>query len=167
MLLEIPDDEPLLAAAGRVAFAHGHLELALARTIKTLTNLSLADADSATRGKKSWELRKRIEELFKQHTKDRVLWTRLDAIMGECVRVSEERNHLIHSVWGRNDDDVLIIHSKSQGQTRAPTAAELNKLAQDIENLVALILNERREGGFIYEVYRAAFPKTEKNEPKR
>ncbi len=46
--LSLPEDPALLEAAGRVALAHGQLELILRMTIKTLAGLSVDEALNAT-----------------------------------------------------------------------------------------------------------------------
>lgn len=74
--LSMPEDRNLLEAAGRVALAHGQLELMLRMTLKTLTGLSVDEALDATEKSKNWELRKDILDTFRRKPKTRRCDTR-------------------------------------------------------------------------------------------
>ncbi len=97
--LSLPEDPALLKAAGRVALAHGQLELILRMTIKTLAGLSVDEALNATQNSKNWELRRDIISLFNNKTKDPVLRYKLKAIIGKCEQLSKEQNRLLHNAW--------------------------------------------------------------------
>lgn len=154
--LELPGNDLLLTAAGRVALAHGQLEQTLRMTFKTLSNLTVKQALDATAGMKNWELRNEASKLFKQHTVDHVLRAKFRALIGECERLSEQRNTLIHNAWAIAEDGSIVVKSKSHRWTKAPSADDLNGLAEDISDLV-IRLNEARLRGFIHEVTEEAF----------
>src|SRR5438445_745732 len=97
--LSLPSIPGLLEAAGRVALAHGQLELMLRMTIKTLGNVKVKEALDATASSKNWELRKQIISLFNGKTKDPALRLKLRAILGACERLSDKRNRLLHNAW--------------------------------------------------------------------
>lgn len=151
VLLDLPGDAALLEAAGKVSLVHGQLELMLRMTMKTLSGLSVGDALAATRRTKNWELRRDIEKLFRQKTKDVALRYELKALLGRCEELSEERNKLLHNAWAIAPDGSVVTKGDKHAWGKAPTADDLNKLASEINKYVKL-LNEARLKGFISNV---------------
>lgn len=157
VVLDFPGDTALLEAAGKVSLVHGQLELMLRMTIKTLSGLSLQDALSATAKTKNWELRRDIEKLFRQKTKDVTLYYKLKALLSRCEELSEQRNKLLHNAWAIAPDGSVVTKGERHAWGKAPTADDLNRLASEINNHVGL-LNEARLNGFIGDVCKSGKP---------
>ena len=149
--LSLPNDRALLKAAGRVALAHGQLELMLRMTIKTLTGLSVDKALNATQKHKNWELHRDIISLFNSKTKDPVLRYQLKAILGKCDQLSIERNQLLHNAWGIAPDGSVVMKGRKHAWGPAPTVEDLESLASEISGEVEG-LNRERLCGFIQKV---------------
>jgi hypothetical protein len=157
--LEFPDDPNLLEAAGKVALAHGQLELMLRMTIKTLDGLSVQDALTLTAKRKNWGLRKDIEKKFSQKTNDGTLRKTLIDLLARCEELSDQRNKLLHNAWAIAPDGSVVTKGDTHAWGPAPTADDLTKLASKIKKHVEL-MNQARLTGFIAEVCRNDKPET-------
>ena len=157
VLLELPGNDDLLAAAGCVALAHGQLELTLRMTIKTLSRLTVRQALNATDDYKNWQLRNEIKSLFKHHTLDPVLRIQMNAILGNCNKLSEKRNRLIHRAWALDQDGSVVVKGETHHWGPPPSLEDLTSLAQDISTQVKE-LNHERLYGFIAEISRTEPP---------
>lgn len=153
--LELPGDDHLLMAAGRVALAHGQLELMLRMVVKSLSGLTVAKALDATREHKNWQLREEIKKLISQKTKDRSLRLKAGALLGRCKHLSDRRNELLHNAWSIGQDGSVLVKGADHAWGRAASAKDLDKLAVQIVELVAK-LNHARLKGFIYELCEAS-----------
>lgn len=151
--LDFPDEPGLLEAAGKVALAHGQLELMLRMTIKSLDGLDVRDALTLTHNMKNWQLRKAIEDKFCKRTRDPALHARLRTILRECKDLSDHRNLLLHNAWAIAFDGSIVTKGETHAWGPAPNADELTTLATKIKQCVA-ILNEARLVGFIKDVCR-------------
>jgi hypothetical protein len=138
----------------RVALAHGQLELMLRMTIKTLAGLTVQEALDATRNLRNWELRKNIKKLFNDKTRDQHLRLKLQAILGKCEYLSQERNKLIHNTWGLDRDGSVLMQGDDHAWGPAPTPSDLADLASAISEVVNT-LNQERLRGFIHRVCEA------------
>ena len=151
--LDVPDVPGLLEAAGKVALAHGQLELMLRMTIKTLDGLEVRDALKLTKQMKNWQLRKAIEDKFFQKTRDPALHERLRGLLRECKELSEERNRLLHNAWAIATDGSIVTKGETHAWGPAPNANQLTTLARQIKQCTET-LNEARLRGFIKDVCR-------------
>lgn len=151
VLLVLPDDVELLKAAGRVAFAHGQLELALQMTVKTLAGISVREALDATDTMKAYELREKIKKLFRQKTKNEVSKSKLDALLNKAKRLSERRNKFIHRPWAKNAQGEWVVKDEEHEWGPPPSVEELNLLASDISQAMNEF-NDARLRGFVKEV---------------
>ena len=149
--LSLPDDTRLLEAAGRVALAHGQLELMLRMTIKTLTGLTVDEALYATENSKNWELRKDIIRLFNKKTNDPVLRYKLKSILGKCEQLSKDRKRLLHNAWAISPEGSVVTKGDKHAWGPAAQPDDLQSLASEISNQVNE-LNEARLRGFIRSV---------------
>ena len=155
VFMKLPGDDLLLAAAGKVALTHGQLEMTLRMTIKTLSRLSVREAMNATRGLKNWKLREETNKLFKHYTRDPVLRTRMNAILGNCKRLSEKRNQFIHQLWALDQDGSVVVKGSEDVWGPPPSVDDLTALAEEISTQ-AKGLNWERLNGFIGEVVKTA-----------
>jgi len=149
--LALPGDGELLKAAGRVALAHGQLELMLRMTIKSLSGLTVREALDATQRSKNWELREEILRLFKSKTADPTLRLKLKALLGRCEQVSDDRNRLLHNAWALAADGSVVMKGDKHAWGPAATVSDLDMLAEDIASIVNE-LNQVRLSGFIRSV---------------
>jgi len=149
--LSLPPGADLLEAAGRVALAHGQLELMLRMTIKTLTGMGVKEALYATEKTKNWQLRDEIQKLFKQKTKDLSLVFKLRAILNKCEALSDERNRLLHNAWAIAPDGSIVTKGADHAWGAAATPTDLTNLASEIIQQVEA-LNQARLHGFIRDV---------------
>lgn len=155
--LGLPGDDELLSAAGRVALAHGQLELMLRMTIKTLSGLTVDEALNATNRVQNSQLRDEIVALFKRKTSDPAERLRLKATLGKCEQLSDQRNRLLHNAWALHEDGSVVMKGERHAWGAAAKAEDMNQLAQEISEVVDE-LNESRLRGFIREVCQRESP---------
>lgn len=153
--LSLSEDPDLLEAAGSLALAHGQLELMLRMTIRTLAEITVDEALSATQKSKNWELRKCVHSIFNKKTKDMQLRLKLKSIIGTCERLSEERNRLLHNTWAIAPDGSVVTKGPDHAWGPASKPNDLRKLASEISDVVAT-LNHARLQGFIRQVCDAS-----------
>jgi hypothetical protein len=146
--LKLPTHTGLLAAAGRVALAHAHLEHVLRMMVKSLARVPIADAMLATQSDSAQELRRRVRKLFKKVTTDQAELVKLDALLGDGANLARKRNALIHRPWVELPDGKLAVKDDDHNWGDPPSEKELADLADRIYGL-ALNLNDERLGGFI------------------
>jgi len=80
--LGIPRHVGLVAALGRLAIAHTHLELILRYTVKTIAGFSVKEALDATYGEPISDVRKRVRRMFMEKTPPASEVSKLDALLG-------------------------------------------------------------------------------------
>jgi hypothetical protein len=147
--LRIPDDEAVLAAVGKIALRHGQLDYILRMTIKTLADLSIRDGIDATAQLTSRELRERIRKLARQRLGEGQPLLKLEAILQRAARATKRRNDLLHSLWAHELDGEPVIRDEDEHTFKyAPTAAELDAVADTLEQIAAE-LNTARLDGFL------------------
>jgi len=146
--LNIPDDVDLLQAAGRVAFAHGQLEIVLRMTVMSLAGLSIREALDATATMKAYELRDKIKKLFRCKTRDESAKSKLDAFLNKAKRLSDKRNILIHRPWAKDPQGQWVVKEEDHAWGQPPSVDALNQLADEIHQ-TAIELNTARLSGFV------------------
>jgi len=152
----LPEDSELLAALGRVTIRHGFLDHVLKRTVKTLADLTIEEADRALARDGSASLRELIKKIAVQRLgKASTATLKLRALLGECERVTEYRNRVIHDLWARElDGEPLLIGRDSS--SRPPDGADLNKLADQIFAVAGQLNKARLDGGFLHAALKDA-----------
>ena len=150
--LSLPEDDALLAAAGRVALAHGQLELMLRMVVKSLSGLTAREALDATRGHKAWQLRDEIKGLVKEKTKNRATRLRIGSALGKCKELSDRRNEMLHNAWGIDESGSIVVKGPNHIWGKAATANDLDELAKEITAQVTELNNARLEG-FIKDIW--------------
>ena len=150
MIFHVPSDKDLLAAIGKVALRHEHLNHILRMTIKTLARLDIDEALDATAYDSSSQLRERIKKLARQRLGEGEPLLKVQALLERCKRATEKRNDLVHSVWGKELDGEPARKGSSQEWGPLPTATELHELAENLSQLTSQ-LNEARLEGFLHE----------------
>jgi hypothetical protein len=120
-------------------------------TIKTLGCLSIEDALDATSRQGSHELRKRIHKIANQKFGEGAVLLKLQAILERAQRLTQQRNQMIHSLWGRDlDDDIPVVRKDDHSWETAPSSEDINNLSSKIEKITKE-LNMARQEGFIFE----------------
>ena len=151
----LPDDPHLLAAAGAVALAHGHLEHVLRMTVKSLCGISTHDALDATAYQGGNELRRRIRRLARNRRFNELVMTKLDAVLNHAATASRKRNELIHRPWAVDEDGNVVVKDEEHSWGSPPTIRDLENLQHQI-SLVVEELNHARLKGFLKEAISAA-----------
>lgn len=150
MMFHIPEDSNLLAAYGELSLRHEHLTHILRMTIKTLARLEVSEALDATAYDGASRLRERIKTLARQRLGEGEALLKLQAILEQCKRVTEKRNELIHSVWGKELDGEPFRRGIDHVLQPLPTVEELKKVGAEILRLTES-LNKARLEGFLAE----------------
>ena len=148
-IAHVPDEPGLLAAVGRLALRHAHLDHALIGMIKTLSGVTMPEADAKHNKVNSAELRRRVEDLSRDKFGEAdEAHTELIAILERCETATLQRNRFIHAIWyiDHATDEVGLYFRQQAGP--APSTAEVAALAIEVEDL-ANELNRARKGGFI------------------
>lgn len=149
IMFHVPDDQELLAALGEVALRHEHMNYILRMTIRSLTGVTVDEVVKATERESSSQIRNRIRKLARSRLGEGAPLIKLEAILEDCRRLTEKRNHLIHGLWTQElDGDAQL--SGAHGHSPLPTTQELLDLAQELMELTNMLIRERSEG-FIYE----------------
>ena len=142
----VPQDQELLAAFGEVALRHEHMNHILKMTIKSLADLTPAEALAATKYEGSGQLRDRIRKIARKRLGEGTPLLKLQAILTNCERLTEKRNELVHGLWAQELDGEAHVRD-AHGNTRPlPTAQELRELGKEIEQLTIQLNFERLEG---------------------
>lgn len=168
VVFHVPDGPKFLAAFGRVALRHAHLDHMLRLTIKTLARIPVADARLATAGQSSSGLRRTVRRLAKANFGEGPTLLQVYALIQRCKILTGERNSLMHRICAKelntkalSEDEVeanaaarLMMLDENLGERPLPTVDDLLKLAQKIEQLVNEI-NRERLHGFVAEAMNA------------
>lgn len=142
----VPSDQGLLSAFGEVALRHEHMNHILKMTIKSLTGVTPGEAIAATMFESSAQLRDRVRKIARKRLGDGATLVRLQAILGNCKRLTERRNELVHGLWARELDGEAHVRDAYGGTKPLPTVEELRALAREIEQLTGQLNFERLEG---------------------
>lgn len=151
--LTIPNDLSYLAAFGKVAIAHSHLELVQRFLVRTLANIDMVVALDSTESFRAADVRKRVRKLAKERRVPERVLCRLDALLERATTLSKERNVLLHRTVQDDPEGRLVQKGEDQRWGPAPTDQELKQLAEKIQKL-ADEMNEERLKGFIRDACR-------------
>jgi hypothetical protein len=142
----VPKDQALLAAFGKMALCHEHMNYSLKMTIKTLAAIPLADALKQTEYRGSSYLREQVKKHARKALGEGAALRKLQGLMDTCAALTEKRNNLVHSFWANELDGRARISDARGNERPLPTVAELRALAKEIENHTKHLNWERREG---------------------
>jgi hypothetical protein len=152
MMLAFPDDPALPVAIARVAIAHGHHELVLKRTVKTLKKWELAYADAELKRTGAAKLRKMIRRAAMERLGDGVAFARLRQLLDQSETATDRRNDLLHGWWAQElDGDMQHL---GDGGWTMPTVAALEDLVERL-SAIAQELNQARLDGWLSEALAA------------
>ncbi len=122
--LDVPE-EKMLAALGEVALRHEHMNHVLRLMVKSLANVTLAEAVAATERKSSSQLRQLVKSLARK---------RLGG------------NRLVHRLWAKDKHGEAQIPYAVGDPSPVPTVKELRALARAIKTHTNQMIADRREG---------------------
>ena len=146
----VPEDPEFLQAVARVSLVHAHLDYSLRMYIKTLADVSIAEALDATEFEGSRNLRDRIRKLAKPRIGDGQALVKLQALLKRCEDASTMRNDLLHNIIVLADETRPEIRGPDHSWRSLPSAKELNTLARTLTTL-AVELNHARLSGWLAE----------------
>jgi hypothetical protein len=144
----VPEDKELLSALNVVTLRHEHLNHILKMTIKSIADITPEIAFYALKYEGSRSLRQRINKLGKKELGESKALLKLQAILGRAERVTEKRNKYIHGLWAKElggDPGIMGVPGELYP---LPTVEELEKLANEIAEIIQE-LNEARLEGFL------------------
>ena len=142
-ILNLLPDDGILLGMGQVAVRHSHLDYAFTMWIKTIGDISSAQAVHASSLESSSSLRKRVRKLARQRLGDGPELVKLDALFGEARELSRQRNEFLHALWGTDVDASESLRYEDGAWVKPSTKEDLERLAQRL-HLVANQLHELR-----------------------
>jgi hypothetical protein len=167
IVFHMPNDVDL-RAIGAVSVRHGQLDHELKMLIKSLTGIRPEQARRAMARTGSAELRKRARAIARRVFGDGKGLLTIESWLRECAIVTEERNDLIHALFGKDTDGEARIHHGRTDTWRAPpTCEELTALAARMERIVNEIRNSRLTGFIFEELMRVGVIPKPKPESKK
>ena len=147
-VLYVPEDPALLAALGKVAIRHGHLNHVLIRTIKTFAGLTIKEADFNLARVPMGVLRSRVEKIAREKLgEDSDAFKTLQSLLGECEHVTDFRNRLVHDLWAKELDGEPMLIGRDE-TIPLPSLVDIEECAEATRLLTNLI-NHGRLQGFI------------------
>ena len=146
IMFHVPEDQELLAALGVVSLRHEHLNHILKMTIKSIANLTPAEAVDATQFEGSRSLRERVRKLARQKLGEGEPLLKLQALLTRAGRLTDQRNKLTHGLWAKELDGDLGVMGVFGELLPLPSVDELKTLAREIEALTKEFNNARLEG---------------------
>lgn len=151
---ELPGDEKLLAAVGRIALRHGQLDYALRLIVKATTGQSEKEVLKATSRMGSRELRKSVRNLANEKIGDRQVLKRLESLLSRSRRATDKRNKIIHAVWGHKRDGTPAVLDDDEVREPPPDLDQLDAAAKSLAD-IADELNEARKNGFLKKAFES------------
>lgn len=148
LMFYVPEDRALLAALGEVTLRHEHLNHILKMTIKSLANLTVAEALDAAQYEGSRQLREWVRKLARKRLGASDAHLKLAALMTRAERLTDRRNLLTHGLWAKELDGDPGVMGAPGELYPLPSLKELKALANDIAALT-LEINAARLEGFL------------------
>ena len=131
----------------QITLTHAWLDNAFRMTVMDLAAVTKEEALDSTARQGSRELRERVRKLGKMRLGKGPALVKLGAILSRAERVTERRNHLLHSVWGRDlDGEGNFLREPEHSFEPAPKTEELSEVSEDILKLVYDMIEARLEG---------------------
>ena len=146
MMFHVPEDKELLAALGTVTLRHEHLNHILKMTIKSIANITPAEAVDATQYEGSRSLRERVRKLARQKLGEGEPLLKLQAMLTRAGRLTGQRNNLTHGLWAKELDGDPGVMGIFGELNPLPTVYQLQTLAKEIEDLTNEFNVARLEG---------------------
>lgn len=155
ILMGLPDDTLVLAAVGKIALRHGQLDYSLKMAVKTLADVTIAQALNATERQSSKELRERVRRLARKRIGEGGALVKLDDILERARKATDKRNALLHQLWAHELDGGPVVKTGAGEFVPIPTTQELEAVADELVQ-VARDLNVARLDGFLRDAIYSA-----------
>lgn len=140
MVFNVPEDPVWLQAYARVAIAHAQLDHILRMFVKSLAGVTIEVAMAATEREGSAVLRERIRKLAKSKLGEGKNLIEVQALVERARQITERRNHWIHSIVARGQDDSQeAMYQGGRKVAPLPKAAEMDQLIQETYQLIGEI----------------------------
>jgi len=146
LMFHVPQDDELLVALGEVTIRHEHLNHILKMTIKSLAEISPAEAFDATRYEGTGKLRRRIKKLARNKLGEGPPLLKLQALITRAERLTNQRNIFIHGLWAQELDGEAGLMAVPGELLPLPSVNDLRTLSNDIKILTEELNSERIEG---------------------
>ena len=134
--LEVPENQDLVAAVGKISIIHGHIDRLLRVLFKFFSDVTVEKALAATAYEASSSLRDRIRKLAKAKLGESTELVKLQALLQRCKISTEKRNALIHNVFARELDGEPLLGTSDGLWVKVPTLDELNALSSELQELI-------------------------------
>ncbi len=144
----IPSDRKLYAAVGKVALAHGHLELVQKFLIRNLAGIGMVEALQSTQFSPISDVQKTVKKLARRRQLPEEMVVQLSALLNRATLLSRERNKLLHRAIQMDKNGRIYQKRDDHTWGPAPSVADLDELSQKMLQLSKEI-NEERLTGFI------------------
>ncbi len=144
----MPADKTYHAAVGKVALAHGHLELVQRFLVRALARVDMRVALDSTEGSRNLDVQKTVRRLARERQLPENVMVRLEALLNKARMLSRKRNELVHRAVQMDKNGKIVQKRDDQKWGPAPSMAELKNLSEDILELSKEI-NKERLTGFI------------------
>jgi len=150
--LDIPSEPALLQALGRLAVAHGNLEMVQIMCLKTLTGLAPDKALEKFRGKTAKSIREKIENIIVEHAgqgqEKRVNGFKELLLDARCA--SSRRNAFFHRFWAYRDGGGWVTSADESHWEPLPAVAAIEDLIGFIQTTIIRLNEERFQGGLVH-----------------
>ena len=155
IVLGIPeDDHELLRALGRLAIAHGNLEMVQIMCLKTLENLRPHKALEEYRRKGADIIRKRIIDTVKKKTALSESHRKKDLteLLMDAKSQSKRRNALIHRFWGKDTTGHWRTSGDESEWENLPQIPVIDDLVASIIKTMRDLNKQRFKGGYLFDL---------------
>jgi hypothetical protein len=153
-------------ALGLVAIRHNELEWETKRWIKSLRNYSQEEVERLYRKGGAALIREKIQEYAESRFSERPeLSANVTKVLAKCRELSDERNRLIHSLYGSTSSDGPVEAKYGAEPFRSIASPDkLIKLANRLRTF-ALVLDAIRRRGWLAEALKQ-FPLQRKDKTR-
>jgi hypothetical protein len=154
IVLGIPDHDELLKALGRLAIAHGNLEMVQIMCLKTLEHLRPDKALEEYRQSGAARIRERIEDAVVAKARSGEERRKKDVIepLRDARCHSKRRNALLHRFWGKDPKGDWRSSGDESNWEGLPDIAVIDDLVKSIRQTTKDLNDQRFNGGYLLEL---------------
>jgi hypothetical protein len=146
MTLGIPEGHKLLLwQLGRLAIAHGNLEMVQIMCLKILEKLEPDEAVRKYRKTQAWKIRKKIFDHIESSSLTADDKEAIGKLINEARDLSDQRNSLLHRFWGTIDGKWLTSPDEAKWEP-LPNHAVIQDLTGRIQAITRRINYGRMKG---------------------
>lgn len=150
--LGIPTEPALLQALGRLAVAHGNLEMVQIMCLKTLNGLAPDEALEQLRGKRAADIRDRIQKIVAERIGpgEKAAAKELKELLLDARCASRRRNEYLHRFWACRGADAWVTSPDESLWEPLPAVEVIEDLTRFILATTARLNAERFDGGLLF-----------------